>query len=484
MPGANERTALLRGASNGSRNQNSGSNREAPQDSAEFGKWRKWVLTLLVTTYTAYYFCKTNLSLAIPHLEDEEGLKRSDITIVLTSGYIMYLAGKFLSGLCVDNFGGKKTLLAGLIGSIVTSVAFTLKVHPAYFATIRGVNQLFSSVGWGACVKIVRGWYPPSRAAHAIAVASLAETLGDALVRVTLGSALLYGLSWQGMFLVSAAVAGLLFVPACFVPGVPSDKDLDDPVEKDEEAHEDMKARSVFTGDDEGLLAIVKDMRVWLLAAQLLVVILVRESFASFVSSLIASELELSKATSSIASAIFPAMGAISSIAGGVLLDKASQNRRGLIPFASLACLTVALLGMWAATPESAGDKALQILKDGSSGGGADMKQIALFLAMIGMIALFLYAPKVIIDGAFVMDLAGGAEKVGSVTAFVTGVGYIGGILSPSISGMVADARGWPDAILLMVGLSAVVTGASGLYWWLDLKKLKGSNNITEDNDA
>ncbi|KAJ3156321.1 hypothetical protein HDU89_004103 [Geranomyces variabilis] len=474
-----ERTALLSGNQAGAGN-------DAPQEKPDFLKWRKIVLTLLVVAYTGYYFGKTNLPLAIPSLEDKEGgLKRSQVSIVLTSGYVFYLGGKFLSGFCVDKFGGKWTLLAGLLGSIGTSLLFPLINHVAWYAGVRAINQLFSSVGWGACVKITRHWYTPSAAAHAVAIASLAETLGDALVRLVLGGAMIGGLGWQAMFYLSAGVGGALFVPSLFVPGMPGDKGMDDPVETDEAAEEDMRSRSVFrdVDDDEdaGLMPMVKSVRIWLLSAELLVVILIRESFATFASSLIASELGLSNSHASVASAIFPALGAISSVGGGFLLDHTRQDRRGLIPVVSLGLTTLALVGMWTVTPNGAGlESAVATLR-------SDPKptEIALFIGMIGAVALFLYAPKVIIDGAFVMDLAGGEARVGTVTAFVTGVGYLGGCISPTVTGVMADIYGWKVATLLLTGLCAAVTGASVLYWYLDLEALKtNANNDGGDEGA
>ncbi|KAJ3176040.1 hypothetical protein HDU87_005557 [Geranomyces variabilis] len=478
-----ERTALL---SSGDR---AGSSEDAPQETPDFLKWRRIVLTLLVVAYTGYYFGKTNLPLAIPSLEDKEGgLKRSDVSIVLTSGYVLYLGGKFLSGFCVDKFGGKWTLLAGLLGSIGTSLLFPLINHVAWYAGVRAINQLFSSVGWGACVKITRHWYTPTAAAHAVAIASLAETLGDALVRLVLGGAMIGGLGWKAMFYLSAGVGAALFVPSLFVPGMPGDKGLNDPVETDEAAEEDMRSRSVFhdVDDDEdaGLMPMVKSVRIWLLSAELLVVILIRESFATFASSLIASELGLSNSYASAASAIFPALGAISSVCGGFLLDHTRQDRRGLIPVVSLGLTTLALVGMWTVTPDGAGLESVSSAAVATLRSDPKPTEIALFIGMIGAVALFLYAPKVIIDGAFVMDLAGGEAKVGTVTAFVTGVGYLGGCISPTVTGVMADIYGWKVAMLLLTVLCAAVTGASVLYWYLDLKALKANANNDGGDDG
>ncbi|KAI9089384.1 major facilitator superfamily domain-containing protein [Phlyctochytrium arcticum] len=438
-----------------------------------YSTWRKLVLFLLVTAYTGYYFCRTNLPLAIPDLEDKL-LDRSQVSYILATGYVVFLVGKFMSGFFVDHFGGKTTLLLGLVGSIATSSLFPSKVSPVWFAVLRGLNQLCSSVGWGACVKTVRGWYPPSRAAHAIAVASLAETLGDALVRVVLGLSLASGMTWDKMFYVSAIAGAVLFIPACFIPGTPEDKGFESPEEKDMDARDAMRNRSVYSDQESssGLGPILKSPRIWLLSFELLGVILIRESFASFVSSLIASELHLSPGKAAISSAIFPAMGAISALAGGLLLDHTRQTRRAAVPFISLTLLTVSLGGMVAVTPSS------------SSASEISTPQMMLFLGMIALVSLFLFAPKIIFDGAFVMDLAGGPESVGTVTAFVTGVGYLGGCLSPFVSGAVADRMGWPVAILGLVGVGGMSTVASVGYWVLDLRTLRDNDDGDQDQDG
>ncbi|KNC98290.1 uncharacterized protein SPPG_06686 [Spizellomyces punctatus DAOM BR117] len=467
-----ERTPLIRGANGRQGNQEN----KVSQDSPDYKRWQRLMLTLLVVAYTGYYFCKTNLPLAIPDLEKKEGVTRTDISSILASGYVLYLIGKFMSGYLIDKFGGKATLLAGLIGSIVTTVLFTFKLHPVWFAILRGLNQLCSSVGWGACVKTVRGWYEPSRAAHAVAVASLAETAGDAVVRVTLGLTLVAGVSWNQMFYISAAIAAVMLIPSCFVPASPQTKGFDGPQEQNQAAREAMRDRSVYTeGSGGGLRPFLKNTRVWLLSFELLGVVLIRESFASFVSALIASEIKLSTGYSAVASAIFPTLGAVSAMGGGILLDKTRQNRRALIPLVSLTGLAAALLGMWAVTPSNAGESLSVYGNDTLS-----PQQMALFLGMIGLVAVFLFAPKVIFDGAFVMDLAGGPEHLGSMTAFVTGVGYLGGCISPFVSGALADSKGWPTAILGLAGIASTIAAASAVYWFLDLKKLKETSRDEE----
>ncbi|KAJ3045272.1 hypothetical protein HDV00_011144 [Rhizophlyctis rosea] len=300
----------------------------AEADRKRMGQACRQVIALLVVAYTGYYFVRSNLAVAIPILEEEE-ISRTKIGFVLGAGYTAFLIGKFLSGTIIRRIGGKTTLLLGLVGSIVTSVLFTFKATPVWFGTFRFLNQLAESVGWSAVVKIVRGWYAPSEAAHAIAFASLAESGGDAVVRLVLGGSLLYGLGWKEMFYLSAA-AGTGLEPPKETGG----------------SGQNLQERSVYAPGESGVRPLLKSGRFWILSAQMFGIILIRESFASFTSAFIKEELELSTGLSAIASAIFPALGAISSLAGGLLLDHVRPSRRGLVPFLCLGVVTAGLGGM------------------------------------------------------------------------------------------------------------------------------------------
>ena len=183
---------------------------------------------------------------------------------------------RFLSGYIINTFGGKTTLLVGLVGSILTTVLFTFKVNVTFFAIIRALNQLSSAVGWSAVVKIVRGWYPPSKAAHAVAIASLAESAGDAVVRLVLGGSLVYGLTWKQMFYVSAVAGAILFIPSCFVVAQPADKGMEPPSEGSAHA-QDTENRSVYQNGQSGLGPLLKSGRFWLLSGEMFGIILVRD---------------------------------------------------------------------------------------------------------------------------------------------------------------------------------------------------------------
>src|ERR1700753_2945106 len=90
-----------------------------------------WTIALLFTGYAAYYFCRSDLSIAMPLIIQElqhRGMSGSQAVIrtgtIASFGVIAYAFGKlFLTGLG-DIWGGKRNLVSGLAGAIAFTVLF------------------------------------------------------------------------------------------------------------------------------------------------------------------------------------------------------------------------------------------------------------------------------------------------------------------------------------------------------------------------
>ena len=84
------------------------------------------VIALLFGGYASYYFCRSDLSVAMPMLSRElqhKGMS-ADLAMVrlgamVSVGVMAYAAGKFLLGGLGDLWGGRRNFLGGLGGAIV-----------------------------------------------------------------------------------------------------------------------------------------------------------------------------------------------------------------------------------------------------------------------------------------------------------------------------------------------------------------------------
>src|SRR5688500_16923159 len=69
-----------------------------------------WVIWL---TYGSFYFCRQNLSAAVPGLEDE-GLTKTEIGAILGALKIAYAVGQLVNGQMAERFPARWLLAAGM----------------------------------------------------------------------------------------------------------------------------------------------------------------------------------------------------------------------------------------------------------------------------------------------------------------------------------------------------------------------------------
>ena len=85
-----------------------------------------WVIWL---TYGAFYFCRTNISAAVPGLEmsiDQGGLglEKTQIGLVLGSLKIGYALGQLVNGQLSEHFSPRRLLAIGMLCSAALNICF------------------------------------------------------------------------------------------------------------------------------------------------------------------------------------------------------------------------------------------------------------------------------------------------------------------------------------------------------------------------
>jgi OPA family glycerol-3-phosphate transporter-like MFS transporter len=128
-------------------------------------RWQVLTLTLLVTGYSGYYLCRSNLSVAMPLLAAEltaHGMSANAARIALGSvasfGVLAYAIGKFPSGWLADLLGGRRNFLFGMVGAIAFTLLFAASGAIPLFTLAWMGNRLTQSLGWAGAVKITAKW--------------------------------------------------------------------------------------------------------------------------------------------------------------------------------------------------------------------------------------------------------------------------------------------------------------------------------------
>jgi sugar phosphate permease len=404
---------------------------------------------LLFFGYASCYFCRSNLSVATPLLIEDlgrRGLSHADAIVSIGSmaswGVFAYALGKWTLTSLGDYWGGKRNLLVATGGATAFTLLFASSSTLPMLTLAWVGNRLTQSIGWSALVKVTSRWFNYSRYGTVIAVLTCSYFIGDAAARQSMGVLLQHGLGWRGLFVFGAGVAGCMFLANLLF--------LRESRVEEGHAEPEANPHNVFAGAAEPRSYLTLVLPLLRSRAFLMVCLLgfaattVRETFYTWNPVYLHEFLGYGVGDAAILSAIFPAVGAVSSLTAGWLSDRLGADCRALLLCFGLAATALALV-------------ILTLLRPGSAG-------VVLPVVMIAIVAFTLLGPYAFLPGAFALDFGG--KKAGAVASgLVDGTGYMGGVLAGTVMARLSVAFGWGGVFIALAAISALAA-LGALYLW------------------
>src|SRR5438309_2275213 len=121
------------------------------------------VIWILWVTYGAFYFCRQNLSAAVPGLESEFGYKKEDIGWILGALKIAYAVGQLVNGQLAERFSARQLLALGMFGSAALNLVFGFATGLYFLLFVWACNGYCQALGWTPCMRVVANWIPSVR---------------------------------------------------------------------------------------------------------------------------------------------------------------------------------------------------------------------------------------------------------------------------------------------------------------------------------
>jgi sugar phosphate permease len=423
----------------------------APVRAAQaLGLRQSLTVALLFGGYAACYFCRADLSVAAPLLIDElgtRGISHADALVhigqIASLGVFAYAIGKlFLTGLG-DFWGGRPNFLICLGGATVFTVLFALGGTLPVFMMAWIGNRLTQSIGWAGLIKVSSRWFDFTSHGTIVGVLSISYLIGDAVARQCMGALIHHGYGWRALFYLAAAVAGFFLVAnMLLLRESRTDVGYPEATPNPQNVYGDSATRPA------SLAALVLPLfksRAFLLVCLLsLGCTIVRETFNDWTPVYLRDFFGYSMSGAASASAVFPAVGAVSVIAAGWLSDRLGANSRPAVMGFGLLATAIALLVLGLLRPSTVGPM--------------------LPLAAIGTTALCLLGPYSYLGGALAIDF-GGKQGAALSSGIIDGVGYLGSVLGGVTVARVSIAFGWQGVFLSLALISLIAAiGAARLY--------------------
>lgn len=426
---------------------------QAAKPTQRITAWHVSTVALLALGYSAYYFCRSDFSVALPLILAEQVRHGANAHIaeirlgfVASAGVLAYSLGKVPSGALADRFGGTKNFLGGMAGSILFSLLFIAGGGFPLFTLAWIGNRFSQSLGWPALVKVSSRWFSYSTYGTVMGILSLSYLFGDAISREAMSLLLAHGMGWRGLFVTGAGLLAVLFVlnliflresPEAYNLPPAKENPLNLFAHAETPEHKQPKTSAIFA-------RLLHSRAFWFVCLLSLGTTLLRETFNLWTPTYFTQAAGMTGSQAAAGSAIFPFFGGISVLVAGFLSDLLGPAGRSGILFGGLA-LSVFALAALAFTPLHAA--------------------AIIPLALVAVVAFLIIGPYSYLAGAMSLDF-GGKDASATASGIIDGVGYLAGILSGNTMAWVAVNHGWKAFFLLLAFVSALTSlvAAAVLY--------------------
>ncbi len=176
-----------------------------PETAKRFKYWQTRTIIATMIGYAMFYFVRKNLSMAMPGMEADLGITKTDLGIFLTLHGLIYGLSRFANGILGDRFNSRYFMVTGLVLCAVCNVLFGFGSSVLMFGIVWMFNGWFQGMGFPPCVRLLTHWIPPHQLATKMSVWNTSHSIGAGLVVIVCGY--IVSLGWRWCFFVPSAIA-------------------------------------------------------------------------------------------------------------------------------------------------------------------------------------------------------------------------------------------------------------------------------------
>lgn len=161
------------------------------------------ILTLSWFAYALCYLLRVNIAVVIPALVNERGYSLTQMGLVTSVYFFVYMTGQLINGYLGDRFSGKGLIVGGLILSALCNLSVAAADHFVLILISWGINGLAQSMLWGPLMKTLSVWFYGHQLERVSFIMSLTAVVGYA-VSWGASTILVSRLGWQSAFYLPA----------------------------------------------------------------------------------------------------------------------------------------------------------------------------------------------------------------------------------------------------------------------------------------
>jgi Sugar phosphate permease len=403
---------------------------ESAEIQRTYRTWQWKVLFSSIIGYATFYFVRKNISVAMPIMEEDLGISKTQLGAFLTLHGVLYGVSKFGNGFFADRCNARAFMVIGLVASAVMNVFFGLSSAVMTLGVVWMINGWVQGMGFPPCARLLTHWFPPKQLATKMSIWNISHQIGAGAIVVLCGY--LVKINWRMCFLVPAAIALVIAVFLWLtVPDTPPSVGLPEV--------EGTQTKTDSNGQDEnhiGLLLenVFRNKYIWIISVSNLFVYILRYTVFDWGTSFLkqARHVDITHASWMVAG--FEIAGLIGALLAGWMTDRFFGGRamRACVFYMVLAGVSIFLF--WKMAGESA----------------------FLNATVLCSMGFFIYGPQCLI-GIAAANLA--TKRAAATAVGLTGFfGYLSTLFSGVGFGALVKQQGWDAGFAGLLAIAAIGT--------------------------
>lgn len=412
-------------------------------DQATSQRFKYWQTRTIIATmigYALFYFVRKNLSIAMPAMQADLGITKTELGLFLTLHGLIYGLSKFINGFIGDRVNARYFMVTGLVLSAICNVMFGFSSAVLVFGIVWMLNGWFQGMGFPPCARMLTHWVPPKELATKMSVWNTSHSIGAGLVVIVCGYVV--SLGWRWCFFVPSIIALLGAVGVWFTMrdtpqsvGLPAL--VPEGLTKEEAEHEDTSAEFKAFVRKQVFL----NPYIWVIAVANFFVYVIRYVVLDWGPTLLSEWKGVSIEHAGWMVAAFEISGIIGMLAAGWATDRFFGGRSPRVCVFCMGFATLFIFLFWL----------------------LDTPPMWLASLLLMAAGFFIYGPQALVGIA----AANMATKLAAATAggFTGLFGYASTLVSGWGLGYLATNYGWSLAISVLIGIGITGTLVFMLAW-------------------
>jgi sugar phosphate permease len=396
------------------------------------------IFVLCWIAYASAYFCRVNMSVAIPAIQQSFGWSKTSLGLIGSGFFWVYGIGQLVNGYIGDKVSGRIFIFVGLAVSALINIFFGFTSNVIIMMLLWAVNGFSQSMLWGPIVRILSKWFPKEHSTR-ISVGISTSIVGGYLLAWGLSGQILTKASWPWVF----RIPGIVVFIYAVIWLITMKKDWYNPNHGTNQGKISVK-QSLIQKNEISMWNFIKKKKLWMIAIACMTQGIIKDSISLWGPAYLMETHNLDLASTTSYILLIPIMNF-----GGILLsgwlNKKFHYQHKLTILTMFGASIVTILGLFFFAQFST----------------------VIGVVLLGCCSALMYGTNTLLLSVIPMGFTG-YNKTSGVAGFLDFSSYMGAGLAGGATGAISEYWGWNGILIIWICMALLGMGMLFKSWMND----------------